>query len=121
MEIGGFFRSMDMAMYASSNSEEGDDRRGSNRPQLEERRRRRMISNRESARRSRLRKQRHLDELQWQVSALRSANRRLIDHLNRSIADRDQIQSENCRLRLEASDLRQILDGLQDSGSAILH
>ncbi|CAA6675190.1 unnamed protein product [Spirodela intermedia] len=70
-----------------------------------------MISNRESARRSRMRKQRHLDELQFQVSGLRSVNRRLIDQLNRAIADRDHTLLENSRLRGEVSGLQRRLQG----------
>ncbi|CAA6670667.1 unnamed protein product [Spirodela intermedia] len=99
------------AAVASSNSDEGDgQQRGL---VVEERRRRRMISNRESARRSRMRKQRHLDELQFQVSGLRSVNRRLIDQLNRAIADRDHTLLENSRLRGEVSGLQRSLQDLQ--------
>ncbi|CAA7407749.1 unnamed protein product [Spirodela intermedia] len=103
------------AAVASSNSDEGDgQQRGL---VVEERRRRRMISNRESARRSRMRKQRHLDELQFQVSGLRSVNRRLIDQLNRAIADRDHTLLENSRLRGEVSGLQR---RLQASAAASL-
>ncbi|MQL97835.1 hypothetical protein Taro_030532 [Colocasia esculenta] len=94
----------------NSNSDEGDEQQ---RCLIEERKRRRMLSNRESARRSRMRKQRHLDELQWQVANLRSVNRRLIDELNHVIGDRDHTLQENGRLRDEANCLRQRLKSMQ--------
>ncbi|MQL89977.1 hypothetical protein Taro_022563 [Colocasia esculenta] len=102
----------ELALQAScvsnnSNSDEGDEQQ---RCLIEERR---MLSNRESARRSRMRKQRHLDELQWQVANLRSVNRRLIDELNHVIGDRDHTLQEKGRLRDEANCLRQRLKSMQ--------
>nr|DAD35151.1 TPA_asm: hypothetical protein HUJ06_005791 [Nelumbo nucifera] len=79
---------------------------------IDERKQRRMISNRESARRSRMRKQKHLDELWSQVIRLRTENRQLIDKLNHVSECHDQVLQENARLREEASDLRQMLSGL---------
>ncbi|KAF7827915.1 basic leucine zipper 43-like [Senna tora] len=80
---------------------------------VDERKRRRMISNRESARRSRMRKQRHLDELWSQVLRLRSQNHNLIDKLNRLCESHDRVVQENAKLRDEASDLRQLIADLQ--------
>ncbi|URD92064.1 bZIP transcription factor domain containing protein [Musa troglodytarum] len=78
----------------------------------EERRKRRMISNRESARRSRMRKQKHLSELWSQVIHLRSANRQLLDELNRVMRERDQIAHENDQLRHEESELQKKLENV---------
>ncbi|PON74614.1 Basic-leucine zipper transcription factor [Parasponia andersonii] len=80
---------------------------------IDERRQRRMISNRESARRSRMRKQKHLDELWSQVVRLRNENHSLIGKLNHVSECHDRVLHENTRLKEEASDLRQMLTDLQ--------
>lgn len=80
---------------------------------IDERKQRRMISNRESARRSRMRKQRHLDELWSQVVHLRTENHSLIDKLNHMSECHDKVLEENMRLKEESSDLRQMLTDLQ--------
>ncbi|RWW50046.1 hypothetical protein BHE74_00043742 [Ensete ventricosum] len=72
----------------------------------EERRRlRRMISNRESARRSRARKQRHLEELRGQAGRLRFQNHELADRLGGLARRCLLLRQDNDRLRAEASAL----------------
>ncbi|CAA0828798.1 basic leucine-zipper 42 [Striga hermonthica] len=102
--------------YISSNStsDEADDHQLSI---IDERKQRRMISNRESARRSRMRKQRHLDELWSQVVRLRTENHNLIDKLNHMSESHERVVQENTRLKEETSDLRQMLMDLQISNS----
>lgn len=72
-----------------------------------------MISNRESARRSRMRKQKHLDELWSQVVRLRTENHQLINKLNHATECHDQVLQENAQLKEEASELRQLLCDMQ--------
>ncbi|GMH27553.1 hypothetical protein Nepgr_029396 [Nepenthes gracilis] len=80
---------------------------------IDERKQRRMVSNRESARRSRMRKQRHLDELWTQTIRLRTENRDLMRNLNHLSDSYDQVLQENGQLKEEASALRQMLATLQ--------
>ncbi|XP_061340740.1 basic leucine zipper 43-like [Gastrolobium bilobum] len=84
---------------------------------IDERKQRRMISNRESARRSRMRKQKHLDELWSQVVRLRTENHNLIDKLNHVSESHDRVVQENARLKEETSDLRQMLADMQIGNS----
>ncbi|XP_062101591.1 bZIP transcription factor 11-like [Humulus lupulus] len=83
---------------------------------VDERKRRRMISNRESARRSRMRKQRHLENLRNEVNRLRVENRELTNqlrlfscHFQCVRTENGQLQSEHAALRQKLYDINQIL------------
>ncbi|CAJ1929197.1 unnamed protein product [Sphenostylis stenocarpa] len=83
---------------------------------MEERKRRRMISNRESARRSRLRKQRHLDNLRNQMNLFRVENRELnnglqflLHHCNRLRTENEWLRSERTLLRQKLANINQIM------------
>lgn len=76
---------------------------GSNRSiiSMDDRKRRRMVSNRESARRSRWRKKRHLEDLTDQLNRLTGENRELESQLSRVIHRCHVVRRENGRLRSE--------------------
>ncbi|PIN21106.1 hypothetical protein CDL12_06207 [Handroanthus impetiginosus] len=78
----------------------------------EERKRRRMISNRESARRSRWRKKRHLEDLTNEVNRLKLQNRDLKNRLCLLTHDCHVVQRDSNRLLSESIYLRQKLAGL---------
>ncbi|MCD7472488.1 hypothetical protein HAX54_013743 [Datura stramonium] len=80
---------------------------------INERKQRRMISNRESARRSRMRKQKHLDELWAQVNYLRNENHLLLNKLNHVSESHDQALQENAQLKEETSGLRQMVTNMK--------
>ncbi|XP_022962504.1 basic leucine zipper 4-like isoform X1 [Cucurbita moschata] len=78
----------------------------------DERKLRRMISNRESARRSRCRKKRHLEDLTNEVNRLMIQNRELKDQLGRILSRRHMVLRENDWLWMESVGLRVRLSDL---------
>ncbi|RZC44430.1 hypothetical protein C5167_037387 [Papaver somniferum] len=83
---------------------------------VDERRKRRMISNRESARRSRMRKERHLQDLRNQMNRMKIENQDLanrfafINHSNQVLRrDNDRLRYESSSLRRRLSDIRRTL------------
>ncbi|KAK6139373.1 hypothetical protein DH2020_026881 [Rehmannia glutinosa] len=95
---------------SNSTSDEADEQQLSI---INERKQRRMISNRESPRRSRMCKQKHLDELWSHVVWLRNENHQLMDKLNHASKRHDRVLQENAQLKEEDSELRQILTDMQ--------
>ncbi|KAK8674190.1 hypothetical protein V6N13_112486 [Hibiscus sabdariffa] len=95
---------------SNSTSDEADEQQLS---LIIERKQRRMISNRESARRSRMRKQRHLDELLAQVVWLRNENHQLLDRLNHVSESHESALQENTQLKEEASELRRMISDMR--------
>ncbi|XP_042397022.1 basic leucine zipper 8-like [Zingiber officinale] len=75
----------------------------------EERRLRRMISNRESARRSRMRRQRHLEGLLREEERLTAQNRGLSDRLEAMNCYSTLLRRDNERLLLASAALRRRL------------
>lgn len=78
----------------------------------EERKHKRMISNRESARRSRQRRKRRLEELNDQVNRLRNENRELKNGLTSLTNQCHFVLKENNQLRSECIYLQTKLSGL---------
>ncbi|KAG7020617.1 Basic leucine zipper 4, partial [Cucurbita argyrosperma subsp. argyrosperma] len=73
---------------------------------------RRMLSNRESARRSRWRKKRHLEDLNNEVNRLMTQNRDLKDRLARVLNRRHVVLRQNDCLWMESVGLRSRLSDL---------
>ncbi|GKV20036.1 hypothetical protein SLEP1_g30214 [Rubroshorea leprosula] len=86
----------------------------------DERKERRRISNKESARRSRWRKKRHLENLTDEVNRLSLVNQKLknelgliINECNALGRENDQLKSESIALSAELSNLWRILAAMQ--------
>lgn len=73
-----------------------------------------MISNRESARRSRMRKQKHLDDLAVQVGQLRNENHQIVTSVNLTTQRYLAVESENSVLRAQLNELNNRLDSLNE-------
>ncbi|XP_038886758.1 basic leucine zipper 43-like [Benincasa hispida] len=84
-------------------------KRSSSAERVDERKQRRMISNRESARRSRMRKQKHVRELWCQLVRLCTQNHALEEKLRRLMESQQRLLQENASLKQQASAFRQIL------------
>ncbi|KAL5064109.1 hypothetical protein RYX36_025846 [Vicia faba] len=74
---------------------------------IDERKRRRMLSNRESARRSRMRKQRHVENLRNQLNKCRIENKELKNRLQFILFHYNSLRTENEWLRSERTVLNQ--------------
>jgi len=85
---------------------------------FDERRQRRMLSNRESARRSRMRKQKHLDELRAQLSLMRGENRKILSNFEMLTQRCSRVLEENRALKVQAMELSQQLHQLQQAIAA---
>lgn len=81
---------------------------------MDQRKRKRMISNRESARRSRMRKQKHLDDLMAQVSTLGKENNQILTSMNVTTQHYLNVEAENSILRAQLSELSHRLDSLNE-------
>ncbi|KAI9173599.1 hypothetical protein LWI28_011672 [Acer negundo] len=73
---------------------------------MHEKRMKRVISNRESARRSRMRKKKLIEELQFQVNQLQTLNHQLSEKVIRLLESNHQILQENAHLKEKVSSLQ---------------
>ncbi|KAM0948466.1 putative transcription factor bZIP family [Dioscorea sansibarensis] len=78
----------------------------------DQRKRKRMISNRESARRSRMRKQQHIDDLINQVAKLKNENSQIVAQVNLITEQYLSNDSENAVLRTQVMELTERLQSL---------
>ena len=76
------------------------------------RKRKRMISNRESARRSRMRKQKHLDDLTAEMIRLRETNGQIFASLRLATDQMMRIEGENSVLTAQVCELSRRLESL---------
>ncbi|XP_041022800.1 bZIP transcription factor 44-like [Juglans microcarpa x Juglans regia] len=81
---------------------------------MDQRKRKRMLSNRESARRSRQRKQKHLDDLMTQVCQLAKENNQILTSMNMTSQVYLNIEAENSILRAQMAELNQRLESLNE-------
>ncbi|KAE8694492.1 hypothetical protein F3Y22_tig00110783pilonHSYRG00349 [Hibiscus syriacus] len=81
---------------------------------LNERKRKRKVSNREAARRSRVRKQKHLDDLMGQVSQLTNENHRILTSINIAAELYLNMEAENSVLRAQMAELSARLQSLNE-------
>ncbi|KAL1832998.1 hypothetical protein ACET3Z_002649 [Daucus carota] len=84
---------------------------------FDEKKRKRMISNRESARRSRMKKQQHVDKLIAEMSELQSQNKVVMQKINEVTDKFVGVSSENNVLRAQLSELTDRLYSL----NSVLH
>ncbi|KAK4733485.1 hypothetical protein R3W88_007746 [Solanum pinnatisectum] len=80
---------------------------------INERKRKRMISNRESARRSRMRKQTHLENLRNESNRLKLENRELTKRVQLVTGHYQLVERNNEMLRAESILLQQRLEGIR--------
>ncbi|KAG9457882.1 hypothetical protein H6P81_002390 [Aristolochia fimbriata] len=79
---------------------------------MDQRRKRRMLSNRESARRSRMRKQQHLDDLINQVAKLKNENSEILNRVNVATQHFMKVDADNTVLRTQVMELTERLQSL---------
>ena len=72
---------------------------------VDERKRKRMLSNRESARRSRMRKQKQLEDLAEEVSKLQSSNKKLAEVIKAKEEATAETEAGNSVLRAQTMEL----------------
>ncbi|KAF9683070.1 hypothetical protein SADUNF_Sadunf05G0173900 [Salix dunnii] len=81
---------------------------------VDQRKRKRMQSNRESARRSRMKKQKHLDDLMAQVTQLRKDNNQILTTIKVTKQHYFNVEAENSILRAQMMELNHRLDSLNE-------
>lgn len=81
---------------------------------MDQKKRKRMISNRESARRCRMRKQKHLDELTTQMAELKNENSQIVTAMNAATQYYVKFEAENSVLRAQVTELSRRLQSLSE-------
>ncbi|KAG6470788.1 hypothetical protein ZIOFF_071868 [Zingiber officinale] len=81
---------------------------------MDQRKRKRRISNRESARRSRMRKQQHLDDLNSELRQLREDNAKVLTSLSLITQHYFEVEAENSVLKIQLVEISNRLMALND-------
>ncbi|TKY60027.1 Ocs element-binding factor 1 [Spatholobus suberectus] len=81
---------------------------------VEQRKRKRMLSNRESARRSRMRKQQHLEGLSTQLDQLKNENNQINTNIGITTQLYLNVEAENAILRAQMAELSNRLNSLNE-------
>lgn len=81
---------------------------------MDQKKRKRMDSNRESARRLRIRKQKHLDNLNSQAAQLRKENKQILERVDVAAQHFRSVEAENSVLRAQMTELSQRLESLNE-------
>ncbi|XP_071693387.1 bZIP transcription factor 11-like [Rutidosis leptorrhynchoides] len=79
-----------------------------------QRKRKRMLSNRESAKRSRMRKQKHLDDLTAEINQLKINKNEIATTMKLTTQQFVQVEAENSVLRAQICELSQRLNSLNE-------
>ncbi|XP_020215766.1 bZIP transcription factor 11 [Cajanus cajan] len=87
---------------------------GSEGSTVEERKRKRMVSNRESARRSRMRKQQHLEGLSVEVDRLKKEKEQMSGNISMTMRMLQNVEAENAILRAQMAELTNSLNSLNE-------
>ncbi|KAI4389937.1 hypothetical protein MLD38_002103 [Melastoma candidum] len=90
------------------------DARNSSGNLIDPKKRRRRESNRESARRSRIRKQNHIDDLTAQILHLTKENGQILSGINATTQHLVTVEAENSVLRAQVVELSQRLQSLDE-------
>ncbi|KAL2343302.1 hypothetical protein Fmac_004587 [Flemingia macrophylla] len=87
---------------------------GSSSVESEERKRKRMVSNRESARRSRIRKQQQLESLSEELEGLKKEREEMSRNVNVTMQMLVNVESENAVLMAQVAELSNRFNSLTD-------
>uniref|UniRef100_A0A5B7AU47 Putative ocs element-binding factor 1-like n=1 Tax=Davidia involucrata TaxID=16924 RepID=A0A5B7AU47_DAVIN len=88
-------------------------KRSSSGSEGDERKRKRMISNRESAKRSRMRKELHMKDLNNEISNFKNSRNKIVQEINTVGRLYGAVEAENQILRAELDELRNKLESLE--------
>lgn len=114
---GGAYSSGTSSLQNSGSGSEGDMNMNMNNMQVnitDQKKRKRMQSNRESARRSRMKKQQHMEGLSAQIEELKKENNQITTNVGITTQMYLNVESENAILRVQMAELSNRLQSLNE-------